>query len=123
MNNFSCTHIPTELLNKNAARIHFRQFGRVVRMIIRPRSRACIIEYDCPENAQMAILNGGEYKGHVFSVNWHESQAVKKKKVKKDPDPDWVPDLEIQEELDAMAATGASFLKKTYNLRPEGTKC
>lgn len=110
----SCKNVPTALLDKNALKCHFLKFGTVLRVILRPKSKSCIVEYETKDSARQAYLYAGNYHGDLFSVNWSKKVSPRKKHVKKDPDPDYIPDPDIEGELSAMAGT------KDYNLRPEG---
>lgn len=115
---FSCTNVPYQLLQRNTAKEYFAQFGKIIRMILKPKSRVCVIEYDNSDSVQLALHHGGDYYGQKFSVQ-HEVAVVKKKRVPKElQDLDWIETLdpEIREELRAM---GASDTKKKYELRPE----
>lgn len=88
-------------------------------MIIKPKSKICIIEYNKDKSVQQALAHAGEYDGFKFNVSRELSRPVSKKKhIEKDKDPDWILDPEVQEELNAMG--GVSIIPKTYNLRSEG---
>ncbi|XP_059052206.1 uncharacterized protein LOC131846813 isoform X2 [Achroia grisella] len=60
----------------------------------------CIIEYDQPISTERALLNAGAYDGHMFDVT--RTKARVRRKSKKDDDPDWLPDSDVEEELAAM---------------------
>ncbi|XP_018319008.1 uncharacterized protein LOC108732612 [Agrilus planipennis] len=108
--NISCTDVPLELLDKFAARAHFRKFGHIVRIHLRPKSRSCQIEYTNQESAQLASFAGNEYNGEEFNIVWGAEPFAKKKPLRKDPDPDWTPDdPEVKAELEAM---GTLYPKK-----------
>lgn len=107
------------MLLKQTAKSYFTQFGKVIQILLRPKTNSCIIQYDSNEAVQCAIENGGEFNGKVFGISRYVKASAKKRPVKKDGDPDWTVDPEVQEELAAMA--GKSLIKKMYNLRPEST--
>lgn len=115
----SCTDVPQELLLKSNAKQYFSNFGRITRMVLKPKSRVCIIEYSTEKSVQLALRHAGEYNGFKFSVSRESSRPVaKKKRIKKEEDPDWTIDPEVQEELKAMGTN--VVIPKKYNLRPEG---
>ncbi|KAK5641742.1 hypothetical protein RI129_010289 [Pyrocoelia pectoralis] len=110
-----CVDIPDEFLKKSIARQHFEQFGEVQHIIIKPKNKICYVHYKHYEDVQNALLNASYYNGKKFSISTHSSKP-KTRRVKKDDDPDWLPDAEVQEELDAMSSTSD---RKSYNLRLE----
>ncbi|KAF5296504.1 hypothetical protein FQR65_LT01493 [Abscondita terminalis] len=111
-----CSNIPDEFMKKTIARQHFEQFGEVVHAIIKPKSRMCYIHYKYYRNAQNALLNGSHYNGKKFNISIVKN-VVKKRQSWKEDDPTWLPDSDIQNELQAMSAIGES--RRTYNLRQE----
>lgn len=111
--------MPQELLLKNNTTEYFSSFGRVTKIVVKPKRRICIIEYNTEKSVQLALAHAGEYNGFKFNVFRESSQPiVKKKRTKKEEDPDWTCDPEVQEELKAMG--GDAIIPKKYNLRPEG---
>lgn len=110
-----CTKVPNDFfVNKALTKQHFRKFGKIKRMILKPKQRICICEYFDNASFLKALRKAGEYNGMVFKV---VQDTSKPKKQIKDPDPDWPIDPDIQAELDAMA--GTKNMRKQYNLRPE----
>lgn len=105
------------MLLKSTSKEYFSQFGRIVRMVLKPKSRVCIIEYDNDDSVQLALAHAGDFNGHKFDVAREPRPAVKKKRTKQEEDPDWALDPDVQEELKAM---GGNFgPARNYNLRPE----
>ncbi|KAF5270602.1 hypothetical protein FQA39_LY01340 [Lamprigera yunnana] len=110
-----CSNIPDEFLKKSVARLHFEQFGEVLHIIIKPKSKFCYVHYKNYKSAQNALLNGGHFNGKKFTISI-VNEAFRKK-TKKSHDPNWEIDLEVQKELAAMSGVGE--YPKNYNLRPE----
>lgn len=110
--------MPQVLLLKSAAKQYFSQFGRIHRLILRPKSRVVIIEYATEKAMQFALARAGEYDGQKFKTARDFKQVVRKKRVKKQDDPDWTLDPDVQAELEAMGRTVG--LKKDYELRSMG---
>lgn len=110
--------MPQELLLKSTAKQYFSQFGRIQRVIIRHKSRICIVEYATERGMQLALARAGEFNGQTFKVERDFRLLTKKKRAKKEEDPDWTLDPEVQEELEAMKGTVA--LNKEYELRSSG---
>lgn len=112
----SCSGVPSELLDKVNAKLYFHQFGRIIRLCLRPKSRTCSIKYDSEASAQNALLSAGEYNGQVFTVSYETQKSPSKRKsVKKILDPVWEMDPDIQAELDAM--NGDANVSQEYNVR------
>lgn len=65
-----------------------------------------------------ALEVGGEYNGKVFNISKDTSEIIKRKRAKKDQDPEWTIDPELHDELQAMSGQNP----KTYNFRPQGNK-
>lgn len=65
---FRCTNMPESLLDANNAKKHFSKFGKVTKIILRPKKQMCVIEYDLPASAKRALLNAGAYDGFMFDV-------------------------------------------------------
>lgn len=105
------------MLLKSTSKEYFSQFGRIVRMVLKPKIRVCIIEYDNNDSLELALAHAGDFNGHKFDVVREPCPAMKKKHTKQDEDPDWDFDPEVQEELKAMG--GIFGPPKKYNLRPE----
>ncbi|KAJ0176542.1 hypothetical protein K1T71_007721 [Dendrolimus kikuchii] len=97
----TCTNVPEGLFDANTAKKHFNKFGRVQRIRLLPKRHMCIIEYEQPISAERAVLNAGAFEGFMFDVT--RTKARVRRKSKKEDDPDWVPDSDVEEELSAMA--------------------
>lgn len=69
---------------------------------------------------QLALARAGEFNGRRFPVTKMLKQVVRKKREKKEEDPDWAQDPEVQEELKAMEEEEGE-LEKDYELRSNGT--
>lgn len=65
---FSCTNVPESLFEPNAALKHFSKFGKIQKIRLLPKKRACLIEYDQPSAVERAVLNAGAYDGFMFDV-------------------------------------------------------
>ncbi|RZC37283.1 xmas-2 [Asbolus verrucosus] len=110
-------NVPLEFFeNRDMAKKYFRRFGKVKLVMFKPKRRALVIEYANEDSMLNALEVAGEYNGHVFNVMRDTETVVKKKKVKKDPDPDWTEDADVKAELEAMGAFGP---KRNYELRSE----
>ncbi|GBP32759.1 Protein xmas-2 [Eumeta japonica] len=94
----TCTNMPESLFDAAAAKRHFSKFGRVTKILMRPKHHMCIIEYDSPIAAERAVLNAGAYDGFTFDVT-----RQRMRRSKKEDDPDWLPDSDVEEELSAMS--------------------
>lgn len=110
--------MPQELLLKSTAKQYFSQYGRIQRVIIKHKSRICVVEYATEKGMQLALTRAGEYNGQTFKVERDFRPIVKKKRTKKETDPDWTLDPDVQHELEAMKGTMA--LNKDYELRSSG---
>ncbi|XP_053609649.1 uncharacterized protein xmas [Plodia interpunctella] len=97
----TCSNVPEALFDATESKKHFTKFGRVHKIRLFPKRRMCIIEYDQPTSAERALLNAGAFEGAMFDVT--RTKARIRKKSKKDDDPDWVPDSDLEEELAAMS--------------------
>lgn len=115
---FSCTNVPQELLLRSTAKQYFSQFGRIHRLAIRPKSAIILVEYATEKGMNLALAKAGEYNGHKFPVERVFRQVVKRKREKKDEDPDWTQDPEVQEELKSIE--NAEKIEKYYELRSNG---
>ncbi|CAK1551182.1 unnamed protein product [Leptosia nina] len=96
----TCSNVPEGLFDTSAAKKHFSKFGRVHKIRLLPKKLMCIVEYEQPNSVQRALLNAGAYDGFMFDVT--RSKARIRRRSKKDDDPDWVPDSDVEEELSAM---------------------
>ncbi|OWR54073.1 hypothetical protein KGM_207753 [Danaus plexippus plexippus] len=97
----TCSNVPDCLFEAKIAEKHFCKFGRVQRIRLLPKKHMCVIEYDHPGAAERAVLNAGAYDGFMFDVT--RSKPRVRRKSSKDEDPDWVPDPEVEQELNAMS--------------------
>ncbi|KAK9888021.1 hypothetical protein WA026_000305 [Henosepilachna vigintioctopunctata] len=114
----SCKNIPNIFFEeKNVAKDHFRQFGRIKKMVFKPKSRICTVEYISKGSVQKAMDFGCKFGNHMFEINRDIPLKISRK-MKKD-DPEWLPDPDVLEELNAMCGGPSSGLSKIYNLRPE----
>ncbi|XP_044729287.1 uncharacterized protein LOC123292639 [Chrysoperla carnea] len=97
----SCTEVPEALLQKTNALNYFNQFGRIVKITFRLKSKGCIVDYDCEDAVFDAIDNGGCYDQNYFTIRPYFYKKVKKLSESKDPD--WPEDPELKAELDALS--------------------
>ncbi|XP_047029804.1 protein xmas-2 [Helicoverpa zea] len=116
----TCSNVPDSLFDAAAAKKHFSKFGRVQKIRLFPKRHICIIEYDQPSSAERAVLNAGAYDGFMFDVTRRQAR-VRKRSTRKDDDPDWVPDSDVEEELSAMggAPTYRVTRQKSMDVEPE----
>ncbi|KAL3273963.1 hypothetical protein HHI36_015385 [Cryptolaemus montrouzieri] len=122
MENFkiSCKNLPKIFFDdKNVAKNHFRRFGRIKKIVFKPKSKGCTVEYATEDGAQKAVKLGGIHENHIFEVV-KDDPLDKRKRIKKDDDPDWLPDPDVLEELNAMCGGPSLGLASKYKLRPEG---
>lgn len=103
------------MLEKNNAKLYFRKYGRIIRLCLRPKSRTCSIEYNTRASAQKALTEAGEYNGQTFVVGWDRKSPSKKTIKKKEKDPDWKLDPDVQAELASMSSEYSS----QYTLRSD----
>ncbi|XP_038209672.1 protein xmas-2-like [Zerene cesonia] len=96
----TCSNVPEGLFDTSAAKKHFSKFGRVHRIRLLPKKQMCVVEYEQPSSIQRALLNAGAYDGFMFDVT--RTKARTRRRSKKEDDPDWVPDSDVEEELSAM---------------------
>ncbi|KAI8436911.1 hypothetical protein MSG28_010340 [Choristoneura fumiferana] len=96
----TCTNVPESLFEPAATKKHFSKFGRVKRIRLLPKKQTCIVEYEQPSSVEQAVLNAGAYDGFMFDVTRVKPRT--RRKSKRDDDPDWVPDSDVEEELSAM---------------------
>ena len=97
----SCEKIP--FLDKQVARDHFSQFGKINGFIMRPKRLSCIVEYDSVESAERAIAGGSTYNGQKFEIFYTPNTDVSKSDDFVDPD--------VQAELEAMQGKGSVGIK------------
>uniref|UniRef100_A0A2A4IX88 PCI domain-containing protein n=1 Tax=Heliothis virescens TaxID=7102 RepID=A0A2A4IX88_HELVI len=116
----TCSNVPDSLFDAAAAKKHFSKFGRVQKIRLFPKRHICIIEYDQPSSAERAVLNAGAYDGFMFDVTRRQAR-VRRRSSRKDDDPDWVPDSDVEEELSAMggAPTYRVTRQKSMDVEPE----
>ncbi|KAH9629441.1 hypothetical protein HF086_015771 [Spodoptera exigua] len=117
----TCTNVPDSLLEGAAAKKHFSKFGRVQKIRLVPKRHMCIIEYDQPSSIEKAVLNAGAYDGFMFDVTRSKAKMRRRSSTKKEDDPDWVPDSDVEEELSAMGATPTYRVtrQKSMDIEPE----
>lgn len=77
-----------------------------------------MVEYATEKGMQLALSKAGEYNGQKFHIEKFNKQLTKKKKTKKEDDPDWLLNPQIQEELKVMGRT--DDLQSDYFLRSKG---
>lgn len=103
----SCEKIP--FLDKQIAKDHFSQFGRMTRFILRPKRLACTVEYDSVESAERAIAGGGSYNGQKFDIFYTPPSNEQ-------PKSDDFVDPDVQAELESMQGprqiVGKSVIKQ-----------
>lgn len=85
--------------------------------MFKPKKNALLVEYANEDSMLNALEVAGEYNGQFFNVTRDTQIIPKKKKGKKNPDPDWTDDPEVRSELEAMGAFGP---QRAYELRSEG---
>ncbi|XP_063383819.1 uncharacterized protein LOC134670073 [Cydia fagiglandana] len=105
----SCSDVPESLLEPTAAKKHFSKFGKVQRIRLVTKKQMCIVEYDQPSSMERAVLNAGAYDGFMFDVTRFKPRV--RRKSKREDDPDWVPDSDVEEELSAMGG-GPSYVTR-----------
>ena len=80
-------------------------------MLLRPKSKSIFVEYSREESAERALIQGGQYKGQIFTiVRSTHSPKFKKSKHLLLPE-----DREVRAELEAM---GEFF----YDTKPREVK-
>lgn len=95
----SCENIPELFLDKLTAKMHFSQFGKIKRFILRPNRLSCTVEYEQPESAQQALERGGQFKNVSFSIYWTD---LKPPSVNDNGKAGGSLDLDVQMELEAI---------------------
>ncbi|XP_072949361.1 uncharacterized protein xmas [Epargyreus clarus] len=95
-----CSKVPESLFETGAAEKHFNKFGKVQRIKLYRKRHMCLVEFDQVKAAELAVLNAGAYDGFMFDVT---RRCRVRRKSKKEDDPDWTPDPEVEEELSAMS--------------------
>uniref|UniRef100_A0A182W7F3 Germinal-center associated nuclear protein n=1 Tax=Anopheles minimus TaxID=112268 RepID=A0A182W7F3_9DIPT len=99
----NCENIPELFLDKLTAKMHFSQFGKIKRFILRPSRLACTVEYEQTEAAQQALERGGQYKNFSFNISWTDVKPQSfgdNGKIGGSPI-----DIEVQMELEAIDNT------------------
>uniref|UniRef100_A0A182MNX6 Germinal-center associated nuclear protein n=1 Tax=Anopheles culicifacies TaxID=139723 RepID=A0A182MNX6_9DIPT len=113
----NCENIPELFLDKLTAKMHFSQFGKIKRFILRPSRLACTVEYEQSEAAQQALERGGQYKNLSFNVSWTDVKPQSfgdNGKIFGSP-----VDIDVQMELEAIDNTrGAPSQSKTIYITP-----
>ncbi|XP_052893288.1 uncharacterized protein LOC128301032 [Anopheles moucheti] len=71
----NCENIPELFLDKLIAKMHFSQFGKIKRFILRPGRLACTVDYETPESALLAVAKGGQFKNHTFNISWTDVKS------------------------------------------------
>uniref|UniRef100_A0A182RFJ5 Germinal-center associated nuclear protein n=1 Tax=Anopheles funestus TaxID=62324 RepID=A0A182RFJ5_ANOFN len=99
----NCENIPELFLDKLTAKMHFSQFGKIKRFILRPSRLACTVEYEQPEAAQQALERGGQYKNMSFIISWTDVKPQSFGDNGKIGGPSI--DMEVQMELEAIDNT------------------
>ncbi|XP_014367130.2 uncharacterized protein LOC106717731 [Papilio machaon] len=94
----TCTNVPDGLFDTPSAKKHFSKFGRVQKIKFLPKKQMCIVEYEQLSGAEQAVLNAGAFDGFMFDVTRTKTRI----RHKKDEDPEWLPDPELEKELSAM---------------------
>ncbi|KPI95615.1 Protein xmas-2 [Papilio xuthus] len=95
----TCTNVPDGLFDTPSAKKHFSKFGRVQKIKLLPKKQMCIVEYEQISGAEQAVLNAGAFDGFMFDVTRTKTRIGRHKK---DEDPEWLPDPELEKELSAM---------------------
>ncbi|XP_068633031.1 uncharacterized protein [Battus philenor] len=95
----TCSKVPDGLFDTTTAKKHFSKFGRVQKIKFFPKRQMCIVEYEQLSGVEQAILNAGAFDGFLFDVVRTKARI---RKSKKEDDPDWLPDPDVEEELSAM---------------------
>nr|XP_023016688.1 uncharacterized protein LOC111506005 isoform X1 [Leptinotarsa decemlineata] len=109
-----CRDYPSDFfLDKAVAKDYFLQFGKVKRLIFKPKVRICTVEYVNKEDYLNALNNAGDYNGVNFKVSTEKSLEVKKKKLPARTEPIWIDKDEIQAELAAMSGNSSKNYKLT----------
>ncbi|VVC86642.1 unnamed protein product [Leptidea sinapis] len=113
----TCSNVPEELFDATAAKKHFSKFGRVHKIRLLPKRQMCIIQYENHSSVEKALLNAGAYDGFLFEVT--RTKLRTRRKSKKDDDPDWLPDSDVEEELTAMSG---SAIYRVPRQKPQNIK-
>lgn len=92
-----CSNIPAAFLDKNIAKKHFSQFGRIHSFTLRPKRFSCIVEYETEAAAQKCLEDGYFYENIIFDIVYTPKLTPKLRS-----DPDYI-DPDVQMELDAMS--------------------
>ncbi|XP_019754151.2 uncharacterized protein LOC109533306 [Dendroctonus ponderosae] len=72
-----CTHYPEIFeLDKSVCKEYFRQFGKVLRVIFKPRQRAIVVQYVNKNDYFNALAGPSEYEGHPFKLEPFESPVT-----------------------------------------------
>lgn len=100
---FSCERIPELFLDKLVAKKHFGKFGKITRFILTPKRLSCTVEYETEDEAEKAIMDGGNFNGIRFSINYAENKVAHVQDTEQWVDPD------VQAELDAMSPGHRAF--------------
>ncbi|XP_045476330.1 uncharacterized protein LOC123681997 [Harmonia axyridis] len=104
MHKIICKNVPEALLNREAAKIHFRKFGSAKRIAFRTASRIITVEYGGEEAVEKVLQYGNVYDNKTFSISRESTSAKEKsrnRKIKSVKDVMNIPD-DVQAELDAM---------------------
>lgn len=127
-NTITCSDVPTALLTRQTAKKYFMNFGRIVKINIRPKKQIIIVTYMSKEDANNAYYSSGNYMNETFHVEWAKAETLAKSPLtrlgqvklparKKDMQKDVVTNLlkttddEVIFELEALA-------NLEYNLHP-----
>lgn len=99
---FSCKRLPKELIDKNAALLYFKEFGRIRQITHTNPGGICQVEYETVEEARRALHESGFYKGTTFVVQSGNTAHHNKSR------PAFSADPSVQAELDIMSGTQAN---------------
>lgn len=68
-NCFSCTSYPEIFdVDRPFCKSYFRQHGKVLRLIFKPKQRAIVVEYTNENDYLNALAGPSEYEGQSFKV-------------------------------------------------------
>ncbi|XP_014480762.1 PREDICTED: uncharacterized protein LOC106747603 isoform X2 [Dinoponera quadriceps] len=111
-NTITCSDVPKALLTKQAAKEYFTNFGRTVKINIRPKRHVITVTYVTKDEANTAYYSSGDYKNETFHVEWAKAESLVKSPVRK-KDKNSVTSLlkttddeEVISELEALANLG-----------------
>ncbi|RZF35063.1 hypothetical protein LSTR_LSTR009655 [Laodelphax striatellus] len=68
-------NLPPSLVNWQLLKSHFSQFGEVANVILNPQQANCTIQFESEEDAKVAKIRGGVWKGRTFDILYRDEMA------------------------------------------------